>query len=67
MQKYGNEKTRDEMLENLVKGRNMAMKRQEETKKRNIKISYMKIMHKEWQKLYPNSTHSAKNLQFMAS
>lgn len=23
----------------------------------------MKIMHKEWQKLYPNSKHSAKNLQ----
>ena len=52
-----------EMLKNLVKCRNMAMKRQEEIKKRNIKFSFMKIRQKKWQKLYPNSTHSAKKLQ----
>ena len=32
-------------------------------KERNIKISYMKVMHNEWLKLYPKSPHSAANLQ----
>jgi len=52
-----------EMLDNLEKCKEKALKIQDAMKKRNIKLSYMKIMHKEWLKLYPNSTHSANNLQ----
>ena len=51
------------MLEDLKKCKEIALEVKETMKEKNVNISYMKIMHKEWLKLYPSSTLSAKNLQ----
>ena len=51
-----------ELVENLRKCKEHALKIQDAMRKRNVEISYMKTMHKEWLKLYPNSTQSANSL-----
>lgn len=51
------------MLCDILMCKEKAIEEQISMAKRNIKLSYMNIMHTNWLRLYPDSDFTAKNLQ----